>query len=182
MNKLRLGIDVDEVLGDLHTPWVEWGNKKFETNYSEFNHWDAPTEWWGRSALGFLRPEIYIKDIVKPIYGAVDTIRQLRSWDNPIKFVTSCNRQADIETAKLDWLRRHGFLMHDDEFMPRVNKSNVDVDILVDDGYHNVSTFKNQAVLVSAAHNANDLWYPRIQSIRDLPIYLMSREDAFAND
>lgn len=168
MKDLRIGIDVDEVLANLHDPWVEWGNKKFGTSYTHFDHWNAPTDWWANGAYEFLRPDIYERDIVLPVQGAVEAVAEIRAKSKLVRFVTSCNRDLAVEVAKCNWLARHGFLLHEDEFVPRVNKSNAPVDVLADDGYHNVETFKGRGVLVSASHNLHQAWPERIPHISEL--------------
>jgi 5'-nucleotidase len=173
-----IGIDVDQVLANLHDPWVEWGNAKFGTSHKEFTHWDDPTDWWGKAGLGFLRPHIYSTDIVLPIPGALRAVNAVRDMGLDILFVTSCNRDYEIEAAKKTWLSRHGFLKSDSEFLPRVNKSNAPADVLVDDGIHNVTTFKGQGVLVDGSHNINETWNPRIKHITHLPAFLADREGA----
>ena len=171
---LTIGIDVDQVLADLHGPWVKWGNAKFGTSHTEFTRWDDPTDWWGKAGLDFLRPEIYSSNTVSPINGAKDTVDILRDMGTKILFVTNCNRNLAIEASKKEWLYTHGFLRDDKEYVPRVDKSNVPADVLADDGIHNVETFKGQGILIDASHNLHEKWNPRLTHISWLPAFLLT--------
>jgi 5'(3')-deoxyribonucleotidase len=154
-----IGIDVDEVLAELHAPWVAWGNKTFGTSKSvgDFDHWDAPIKWWGEEYSKFLTPDIYEQDVVKPYDGALAAVEMIREMGHGVCFVTSCSPGS--ESAKFQWLVRHGFAKDSDEFIPGRDKSHAPCHILVDDGYHNVSTFKGWAILLNRPHNARDLWF-----------------------
>ena len=177
MTKLRIGIDVDQTLADLHGPWIKWANAEFGTHHTEFTQWDDPTNWWGDLAYKFLKPRIYDEDIIVPFDGAKITVDTLREQGHDILFVTACNHNEKMERSKAEWLKRHGLLYHMDEFHPRVDKSNAPADVLADDGFHNVETFKGKGILVDASHNKHDNWPHRIPHINALPVYLKTHED-----
>jgi len=177
---LRIGFDVDEVCADLHSAWLDWGNATFDTNktLADFNNWNAVLTWWGTFCWDFLRPHIYDQDIVKPITGARTVVEAVRALGYPISFVTSC--LGDTAVAKYAWLRRHGFLLDGDSYIAGKDKSCVPVDVLVDDGYHNVLTFEGLwAVLLTRPWNANEAWGgARIDSLDQL-IDLIQENGAF---
>jgi 5'(3')-deoxyribonucleotidase len=164
-----IGLDVDETVSDLHTPWLEYGNGKFGTNFTAFTSWDCIEEWWGKAAFDFIHPCIYENDEVMPIRAAREAVDLLRALGHQIRFVTSCVN--DTEEAKCAWLQRHGFTRQPSvEFLPGRDKSRAPVDVLVDDGFHNVSAFHGKAVLVTAPHNAHDAWQGvRIKHVAELP-------------
>lgn len=167
---VTIGLDVDEVLADLHGPWLAWGNKTFGTEYKEFTHWDAPTDWWGDKAYGFLHPDIYALKFIRPILGAQEAVALLRALGHQIRFVTSCFHSKPHEVAKRQWLRDFGMLYYDHEFIPGHDKSKVPVDVLVDDGWHNVQSFEGEyAVLVTRPHNRTEHALYRIDHVAELP-------------
>ena len=163
-----IGLDVDEVLAQLHAPWIVWGNRKFGTSYTEFLAWEDPYAWWGKEeSLRFLTADIYDQDIVKPYPWALAAVDALRSRGHGIRFITSA--APGTESAKFNWLVRHGFAKDGDEYITMLNKTNAPCHLLVDDGWHNVSTFNGWAILVTRSHNANDLWFgKRINHVGDL--------------
>lgn len=159
MRPLTIGIDVDEVLAQLHAPWIKWGNARFGTDYTEFTHWDAPTDWWGKEAYEFLTPEIYREDwstgvraIVKPDPGGYAMVRTLRTLGYRIAFVSSCTPNS--AHAKVSWLSYWRFMRPEDSFSEMSDKSQAPCDILVDDGVHNCLAFgKHRSIIVSRPHN-----------------------------
>lgn len=165
--RLVIGLDVDEVLADMHRHWLAWGNERFGTWHQEFNDWDDPYEYWGKEAGEFLTPELYSQDQVLPYPGARGAVSQLRQNGHQIRFVTTCSPGS--ENAKETWLYRHGFLLDHNEFMSRKNKANAFVDLLVDDGLHNCEAFKGWAILVTRPHNRVKHWPgQRISHVEEL--------------
>jgi len=172
MKKLTIAIDVDQTVAELHGPWIKWANARFGTNHKEFLSWDDPTDWWGNESLEFLTPKIYSDDTVLPIPGAIEGVNRIRAMGCKVVFATSCNRDPLIEAAKLKWLRRWDFLHNLEEFLPRVNKSGVEADVMADDGIHFLRQFKGLGVLIDASHNRHEDWTPRIKHIAELPKFL----------
>lgn len=175
MRGITIGLDVDEVVADLHKPWLRWGNTRFGTNHREFTHWDAPQDWWGEGATDFIRPGIYLSDDVLPIVGAQLAVDLLREIGYTVCFVTSCRGDDTLLRAKAAWLYRHGLLRGMELVESLDDKSLAPVDVLVDDGYHNVKNFHQRAVLVTAPHNRDEPWQGvRIKHVADLP-YVLAR-------
>jgi 5'(3')-deoxyribonucleotidase len=166
-----IGLDVDGVLADLHAPWISWGNQVFGTNHVHFLEWDDAGKWWGPGGYKFLTPEIYLDDTVKPIWATQAVVARLRELGHEIRFVTSCTPGS--EDAKYGWLLRHGYAQHEREFLPMHDKSGAPVDILVDDGAHNVEAFgEDRGILVTAPYNWFSQWRgPRISHIAELVRY-----------
>ena len=159
MTPLRLGLDVDEVLGDLHTPWIRWGNSLFGTKVQpeDFRTWNDPINWWGQQCRDFLKPYIYDLDRVQPFPLASMAVDQLRTQGYDIRFVTS-NPDKETSDAKFRWLKRHYFVKNRTEYFPMEDKSQAPVDVLVDDGIHNLRSFEGRAILVSRWHNLHSKW------------------------
>lgn len=179
-----IGLDVDEVLAQLHKPWLEWGNQRFSGQLHEFYSWEAPEEAWGVKAYEFLRGYIYNSDLVKPYPCALATVNLLRELGFQLRFVTSCPN--DTEGPKLNWLIRHGFLKATKEFVPGSDKANAPVDLLVDDYHVNCEKFGwERSVLMTRPHNRAHvppqdeeeiLFCPqRISHIAQLPSLLLSQ-------
>lgn len=161
---MRIGIDVDDVVADLHTAWLARYNQAHGTLWTP----EDMTQWDFENDLGctteelakFLTPDIY--HVVKPIHGAYAAVEALRDMGHEVHFVTSCRDEAMFE-AKYDWLDRHEFLIDSSCVWPvgswttHTTKATVPVDLLVDDSIENVTTFPKAAYLVTRPHNRNHL-------------------------
>ena len=166
MRKLTVGLDVDEVLIQLHQPWLDWGNREFGTQYRYFTHWAAPETYWGSRAWDFLTPALYEGPSLQPYPHALLGVDTLRAQGHDIRYVTACSFNKP-------WLQRYGFLRGDDEYVPLRDKSQAPVDLLVDDGIHNVRDFQGWSILVTRPHNMPEPWlHQRISSVIDLPYLL----------
>lgn len=158
-----VGVDVDEVVASLHEPWNRWINVRFGVNRDPkggFSSWDEPTEKYGQEVYDFLTPSIYEADIVTPIPGTLEAVEAIRSAGHTVFFISSCPGLGDMPKAKRSWLIRHGYLEErtSHAFVPTSDKSRAPVHILIDDGFHNVQTFRGVGLLVNAPHNAKDPW------------------------
>jgi 5'-nucleotidase len=171
MRSLRIGIDVDEVVASLHQPWIEAYNRTYNDRMTveDITDWDIQhlvKPECGSKIFDLLGPHMYEQDLVQPIPGANLTIKALRRLGHRISYVTSCT--AGTMQAKIGWLFRHGFLVADtDVFLPGKDKSNAPVDVLIDDGWHNVQSFNGPAILVNRPHNRSALYLARISHLVD---------------
>lgn len=139
---LRIGIDIDEVTASMIPVWVDIYNEA----YSDCLKVEQITDW---DMTKFVKPEcgknIYqilamptFYDNVKPIDGAFKGIEYLRRNGAEIYYVSSCV-PATMD-MKAEWLARHDpnfdwkkcFFCHD--------KFLLDLDVLVDDGPHNLES------------------------------------------
>lgn len=159
-----IGIDMDEVIADLHRPWLEWIKAVLDPSRvvsAGFPTWDEPVESYGHRVYDFITPTVYHANIVKPIPGTLEAVRKIRGLGYGIRFVTSC--LGGTGPAKHEWLYRHGFIMDDIEFVPLSDKTHAPCDMLVDDHVINCQKFTSGdplrlAVLITAPHNENERW------------------------
>jgi 5'-nucleotidase len=150
-----IALDVDEVLADLYTAWLNRYNAAYSDDLCpcDMDGWDMVSQVkpeCGERIYDFLTPDIY--DEVKPFHGALETVTKLREQGRVI-FVTAGNPEA-----KLQWLRKHGFLPQghltgDKDYFACKDKSLIRADVLFDDYNVNVNTFPGWAFLVTHFHN-----------------------------
>lgn len=162
----RLGLDIDEVLADLHPAWLDVYNLKYQDTMrpEQFTHWDIHTlvkPECGRDIFNLLTPELY--DAVQPVPGAALVLEVIRDYGIPLSFVTACGRGNRLASAKLAWLKRHGFYSEGDGFFATRDKTTAPVDVLVDDHVYNVEQFHLSSegrigILMERHHNANEQW------------------------
>lgn len=154
---MRVGIDIDQTLADLHTPWIRWlkWRGKAGPELREFTHWNHPLD-LDVDAFTYLHPRVYDRDEVQPLPNALRGVRMFRDYGVPIAFVTSVFNRTGA--AKRRWLERHGFWEKGDGFVMAHDKSGAPVDVLVDDYIGNLRTFPGRAIMIDAAHNRHDAW------------------------
>lgn len=165
---MRVGLDVDDVIIDLHTPWLRRINAAHGTNYTN----DDMTQWffyepWGISeadAVRHLVPELYTE--AKPHDGALEVVNALRAAGHEIAYISSC---PDLQhwLAKEAWLRREGFLLPRDQAFPvgkwaayktkREVGQQHSIPVLVDDSVANCEDWAGVAYLLTRPHNRREL-------------------------
>jgi 5'(3')-deoxyribonucleotidase len=164
---MRIGIDVDGVIADNHTAWINRVNHEHVTAFTPADL----TCWTFWTDLGITKeqlfkhwtPDIYAE--VQPYPGALDAIRRILDQGHRITYVTSCMTPEEWH-AKQDWLTRHGF-QHDTTHAravgpclqwPRTKGAVAEQERLlwlVDDSVQNCEEWPNYAVLMTRAHNKN---------------------------
>lgn len=163
---MRIGIDVDDVVADLHTPWLARYSHATGTQWTP----EDMTQWDFENDLGcspevlrsFLTPDIY--DHVKPVPGALEAIAALGDQGHFIIYVTSCGDEAMFD-AKYQWLERHGFLPDSkpwfavgvgpwSQYKTKAEAIEYfDIGLLVDDSVDNVEAAPCLAYLMTRPHN-----------------------------
>ena len=168
-----IAVDVDDVCADLLGEWLNRINRDYQYLQPKRTREDV-TQWDmsglvpdGENVYQYLQePDLY--DHVRPIPGALQAVLALRAAGHRVIFVTSCVKgQYD---AKERWLVEHGFL--DDaysqpDFYPAKDKSLIHADVLIDDGAHNLATFKGHKILIDQPHNRGVCGYLWAASLVD---------------
>lgn len=182
---MRIGLDVDEVVADLHSAWLAAYNAGEGTNHSTdiFDRWEIDSI-LGDAVYQYLTPELY--DAVQPLPGALDATACLRRLGHTLYYVSSCGKENEYAPRKLRWLRENGFLLPSEpnhRFIPGSDKSEAPVDILVDDYIGNVRAFRGWAVLLERRHNLHETWDGCwLRHIADLPGYLDGRHRDYCGE
>lgn len=190
---MKIGIDVDGVLADLMTPWLNRCNAALREKYKDASGVVPAMDWspddldrwdfWNQVGIpeadvwAMFTPDIY--QDVKPFAGALKAINAVREQGHEIVYITSCQNIGEFE-AKTDWIRRHDFYVKGDWAIPVGKpfwyKTKADVadgegvEWLVDDSVEHVEAWPKYALLVSQPHNRARLYAgKRIKSLRELP-------------
>jgi 5'(3')-deoxyribonucleotidase len=168
-------IDVDGVVADLATAWLDAYNKDYGDNLCP----DDLTEWnlvnkvvpeCGEKIMDYLHdPNLY--NNAKQIPGALDGVSYIRSLGYRVVFATaSVNGSAG---RKYKWLVDNKFLeseLHHKDYVEIQDKSLLigNENILIDDGVHNVKAFTGLGILFSAPHNKLEEWNPKLREWADI--------------
>lgn len=181
---MKIAFDVDDVLADLLTAWLESYNKEHGTNWKPENL----TQWSFQNDLGctyddllkHLLPSLY--KVIQPYPEALKVVNQCRELGWEIVYISSCH-DAPTWAAKVKWLVENGFLGVNDLAFPvgswTTYKSKAEIgavyniDVLVDDHIGNCEPWPRIAYLMTRPHNQRLIWPgKRLKKLEDLPMEL----------
>jgi 5'-nucleotidase len=161
-----IAVDVDDVLCDLNTEWLQRYNKDFDDNLTK----NKITEW---DISLFVKPECgkyifeylndtYLYDNVLPLPGALKGINIIRDMGHRIIFVTT----PTIKSAgrKFLWLLNNSFVSNMKDYIEVTDKSLVRANMLIDDKYENIKAFDGSGVLYSQPWNLKYDYAPRVKN------------------
>jgi len=174
---LRIGLDIDEVVAELHVAWLAAYNAGEGTQHSIdiFDTWHIG-EKLGPRVFDYLTASLY--DVVQPTPDALSVTARLRSLGHTLFYVSSCGKENEYAPRKLRWLRETGLLLPheaDHRFVPGRDKRFAPVSVLLDDHVPNVATFTREGVLLTRHHNRGIEYSPRIETLADFPRFVQSR-------
>lgn len=172
MNKTRLGIDMDEVMADLMPEWIRRINKITGKDYTvnDVTNWNVP------KSLN-LDEELCLKILedkdlynnLDPIDGAIKTIKELNEkYDLYIVSYAPTNISLKHKGV---WLNKYLPFIERRQWIFTQSKHLIDLDILIDDGIHNLETFKGRAILFTRPWNVECNKFERVNNwkeVRDL--------------
>lgn len=189
---MKIGIDVDGVIADNHTAWLNRYNRAHEdANFTpeDLTQW----EFWNDLLPGcdwahlksFWTPDIY--EEVQPFPGSVEAIRAMEAMGHEVVFITSCTRGWEEWLAKDEWLSKHGFGGHrtwaiGPEFRHK-DKAHVaqenGIDWLVDDHIPHVEAWPGHAILMTRPHNKRlNCSRKRVKSLEEVVTILKYKDTA----
>jgi 5'(3')-deoxyribonucleotidase len=176
-NDKIIGFDCDDVILDLMPNWLSKYNRQFNDilTKEQITDWDV-----AKFALPEARKEFYqyIEEpdvfwTAKPIEGALNGVLELRRLGFRI-IIVSANNPFSI---KQQWLKYHGFLEDNKEFIQAYDKSLIKVDYLVDDKIDNVMNTLGYGILFSAPWNRIYNYNPRVSNWKEVVAVIKKREN-----
>jgi len=144
-----IAVDVDGTIAALHDVWYYRYNNDYNDNLST----EKVTDWdlhkfvkpeCGKKIYDYLKdPSLY--DKVEPIETAYEVIQDLELDGHRVIYPTTTPIEAS--GAKYRWLKKHGFLHSDNDYIEISDKSLLNAEFLVDDAIHNIKSFKNLGII-----------------------------------
>ena len=154
--KLTILVDVDNVLEDLHTPWVNAINAKYGTNVKpdDIKSWGIESYFPTLSRTQVFSPlhkEQFWKNM-KPMHDALYYLADLIADGHKLYVVTSSH--PDTVKYKYDFLRRYyePVFSYNDIIIAH-DKQMVKGDVLIDDAPHNLEGGNYKGLLMDSPHN-----------------------------
>jgi len=137
---LTIALDVDGVVADLMTPWLNIYNKEYNDNLKplDIKSWGAHEYVkleCGTKFYDYIEdPSLY--DIVLPTSpGVLNFVSKIKKEGHKVIYVTTSTLGSS--GAKYKWLERWGFLDSMDDYVEATDKNLIKAHILVDDKYKN---------------------------------------------
>lgn len=155
MRKLKIGIDLDDVINELLASWINELNKTHGRNIQPFqvNTWDFKHLFPGITAMEYIRPltsnEFWASLPMKP--EADKYIKKLYGEGHKVYVVTATHYENI--PVKVRWLiKRLPFILPENIIVTH-HKHLLSIDVLVDDYEENLRDGAYEKILFSAPHN-----------------------------
>ena len=155
MTKLRILVDLDDVLNDLLDRWVELLNKKYSLNANaqDLDAWEVQK----------IYPTLTVEEVYQPLYendlwgrlsprpASVEYLKKLVDEKHDVLIVTASVYQT--LPVKMDWLfANFPFLSWENVIITR-RKQLIKADVLIDDGIHNLENGEYFKILMDSPNN-----------------------------
>lgn len=170
-SRLRLAIDMDEVLADACSAQRAWLRQSFGYTWTD-------TELRGKHFKDLLSADDYsaLEDMLHQgdffatlavMPGAQEAVSAL--CETCEVFITTAAMEYPASCApKFAWLREHFPCISPLNIVFCGDKSILAADVMIDDNLRHFRRFQGQGVLFTALHNALETWSPRADNWQDV--------------
>ena len=170
----RIALDMDEVMADTLTAWLDCYNRDFGTGITKADlHGKKIYDLVGpdqadASRAYFDHPDFFLElplmegsqNIVKRLTEKYEVFVTSAAMDHPNSF-----------PAKYTWLKKHFPFIPDKNIVFCGDKSIIRADYMVDDSVLNLRAFGGEGIVYTAPHNALNTDFPRVNSWLDVAGY-----------
>jgi 5'(3')-deoxyribonucleotidase/uncharacterized protein with PQ loop repeat len=178
--RLRIAIDMDEVIADALTEHVRRYNAAFGAQLAigdlHGRHLEDCVAPARREAVAAMLDASFFADLAV-IGDSQEVIRDLAARHD-VFIVSAAMDVPSSFDAKFRWLQRHFPFIPPSQIVFCGDKGLIDADYLIDDRARHFAGFKGRPLLFSAPHNAGESRYPRVDTwtdVRDLFARLENR-------
>lgn len=186
-SKLKIGIDVDDVVNNFFPHWVEMYNKKYNTDleYLKIDDWDLrkvfpDDEDWNEFLSVLDDQEFYDTLQVDKLSQVV--IKELQEAGTEIYFITGT--YPNQVPKKYEWIKKHFPNISDKNilFVPAESKINVSVNIYIEDNPSNIDKYCVPVILLNKNYNIKYDFYAntnihRVNSWNDIRQIFVEKYD-----
>lgn len=166
--KKRIAIDMDGVIADTETHYINWYYDQYQVKVSH-SQLIGKAEGEGFPVKGAIRNFLLTPGFFKslPVMpGAVEALQEL-SKNFEIFIVSAAMEFPQSLSEKQAWLNQHFPFISWKNIVFCGDKSVIQADYMIDDHVKNLSGFKGTALLFDAAHNTFITDYQRIRSWKE---------------
>ena len=160
MERMIIACDVDGVVAALQEEVLRRYNLEYKdhVSVSDIRSWDmklyVKPECGVKIYEYFSAPDLYVYDNVGVIESAIWGIDQLENMGHRVIYVTT--PAPKTQGAKAEWLRQHGFLRNDADYVECRDKSIIRADVLIYDGAHNLRVFQGKRIKFMQPWNVDE--------------------------
>lgn len=169
--KLRIAVDMDEVMADSIARFQEWYGRDFQQELTlGALHGKDPADAVAPEHQAALRayPNAagFFKDL--PVMaGSQDVLRRM-SERYELFVATAAMEFPNSFLDKYNWLQRHFAFIPWANYVFCGNKSIINADFLIDDNAYNFDGFRGEGILFSAPHNARTTGCRRVKNWQEV--------------
>jgi 5'(3')-deoxyribonucleotidase len=165
--KKVIAIDMDCVLADFLKAWVSCINLHDDPNLKidDILGWNVK-EFVNTDNDVYRHLDYHFFRNLEPIKGSQLAVRKLMERYE-VFIVTTATTHPRSLTAKLEWLTEYFPFIPHSHVVLCGDKSIIRADFMIDDGVHNLETFKGTAVLFDAPHNREETKFIRMKDWKD---------------
>lgn len=166
-----VGIDFDDVVGDLSSCWLGKYNQDHNDVLleSDIKSWDIGSYTKiGNKMYDYLKvPNLY--DYVFPIINSIWGVLQLKQMGYRTIFITASTPEQS--GVKYEWLVKYGLISTRKDYFEALDKSLIVCDYLIDDNPENVISAYGQGIVFTKEWNKNLVGYPRVNNWEEVVKY-----------
>lgn len=162
LNKSRIVLDMDDVIADLLTSWIEVVNfcEEEYVQLQDVTSWDIEKYFnCGKRVFDYLNYDLYRN--LKPIKGSQYGVRMLQE-NYDVYIVTVSTTHKDSLLAKIEWLEEYFPYIKKEKIVLLGDKSIVQGDIIIDDSIKNLERFNGRKILFNSCHNQGNDQFERV--------------------
>ena len=175
-SRLRIAIDMDEVMADSLTRHLQLYNDEFGANLRKQDLQGKPLHLTVPEAHRRRIDEIALSDgffwDLDVMPGCQEVIRDLTERFD-VFIVTAAMEFPNSFLPKHAWLQEHFPFLDIRNVVYCGDKSIVDADIMIDDRIRNLEQFEGMRILFSAPHNLNEKRFLRVNSWKEVRALLL---------
>lgn len=159
----RIALDMDEVIADLFTKFLDMYEQEFGKPLSR-------EEYWGKKihhlpGVSQLRRHIFTKGFFRDLEvmpHSQKVVQELQE-DYDVFITTAAMEFRNSLEDKYDWLKEHFPFISQRNFVFCGDKSIIRADYMIDDHPKNLENFKGKGLLFNTSHNTDETRFTRVR-------------------
>lgn len=170
MSKKVIAVDQDYVLAKLIEKWLKTYNVIFEDNLKpeDITEWNI-SKFVKEEARPYMNNILNLDKFYRDLDVVEDSQRVLEKLSKKYEIIIVTDPYTRMSfKSKYEWLQEKFPFIHPKNFVFTGNKSIINADYLIDDGFHNLEGFKGYGLLFDAPYNREETRFFRVMNWLDI--------------